>query len=217
MKKIIIFTILVLVFIPIIHNQAGLPAIALAKADILDGLPGPEIMPDSPFYKIKIWYEKFIIFISFGDVKKAERYSKIAERRLYEAEKMAEKGKEELTKRLLEEYEKYLNKALARAEKIAKKAQEEAKQKVKEKINQALEKVSESTLKNQNILLKVYELVPDEARGAIERVIEITKKGYEQAVKSVSGVKKEELKQQAEEFKIRAKELIKDWQKIFGE
>ena len=207
MKKIIIFTISILFLLSAINVQAS----------ILDGLPGPEIMPDSPFYKIKIWYEKFIIFISFGDIKKAERYSKIAERRLYEAEKMAEKGKEELTKRLLEEYEKYLNKALARAEKIAKKAEQEARQKVKEKINQALEKVSESTLKNQNILLKVYELVPDEAKGAIERAIEITKRGYEQAVESVSGAKKEELKQRAEEFKIKAQELIQDWQGIFGE
>lgn len=187
------------------------------QAGILDELPGPEVMPDSPFYFLKIWYEKVITFIRFGDVKKAERYSRLAERRLYEVEKMAEKGKEELTKRLLEEYEKYLNKALDKAEKIAKKAEEEARQKVKEKINQVLEKVSESTLKNQNILLKVYELVSDEAKGTIERVIEITKTGYEQVVKSVSGVKKEELKQRAEEFKIRAQELIKGWQKIFGE
>ena len=72
-------------------------------------------------------------------------------------------------------------------------------------------------MKNQDILLKVYELVPDEAKGAIERVMEITKRGYEQAVKSVSGVKKEELKQQAEEFRIRAQDLIKNWQRIFGE
>jgi len=207
MRKIIIITISILFLTSAISVQASL----------LDGLPGPEIMPDSPFYKIKIWYEKFIIFISFGDTRKAERYSKLAERRLYEAEKMAEKGKEELTKKLLEEYEKYLNKAFERAKEIAKKAEQEVKQKAKEKINEALEKVSESTLKNQEILLKVYELVPDEVKNTIESVIEVTKRGYEQVVESVSGIKKEEFKQQAEELKSRARELLKNWRRIFGE
>jgi hypothetical protein len=187
------------------------------QAGILDELPGPEVMPDSPFYFLKIWYEKVITFISFGNIKKAERYSRLAERRLYEAEKMAEKGKEELTKRLLEEYEKHLNKALDKAREIKKQAEEKAKEKTKEKIKQVFEKISESTLKNQEVLFRVYELVPNEAKEVIERVIEITKTGYEQVVESVSGAKKEELKQRAEEFKIRAQELIKGWQKIFGE
>lgn len=190
---------------------------ANVQAGILNELPGPEVMPDSPFYFLKIWYEKIITFISFGDIKKAERYAKLAERRLYEAEEMAEKGKGELTKRLLEEYEKFLNKALGKVEELKEKAEEKAKEKLKEKVNQTLEKISESTLKNQDVLLRVYELVPDEAREAIEKVIELTKKGYERAVEAVSGIKKEELKQRAEEIKTRIQELIKGWGKIFEE
>ena len=65
------------------------------QASILDELPGPKIMPDSPFYFLKVWYEKIVTFLSFGDARKAERYSKLAERRLQEAEKMVEKGEEE--------------------------------------------------------------------------------------------------------------------------
>lgn len=187
------------------------------QASILDKLPKPEIMPDSPLYILKIWYEKIIIFISFGDVRRAERYSKLAEERLREAEQMTREGKQELAKKALAEYEIYLNKALEKAEALKKQAQETAESEAKERINQALEKVSESTLKNQEVLLRVYQLVPEPAREAIERAIKLTKTGYERATEAVSGIKKEELQQKAEEIKIRAQELIKNWRKIFEE
>ncbi len=195
----------------------GLLYATSAGASILDRLPKPEIMPDNPLYILKIWYEKIIIFISFGDVKRAERYSKLAEERLQEAEQMAKEGKNELAQRALVEYEKYLNKALEKADELKKQAQEEAKQKAKDEINRALEKVSESTLKNQEVLLRIYQLVPEPAQEAIEKVIKLTKIGYERATEAVSGIKKEELQQKAEEIKIRAQELIKNWKSIFGE
>lgn len=207
MRNILILTITILFLFSVVG----------AKASILDELPGPEIMPDSFFYPLKIWYEKIVTFFSWGTAKKAERYSEIAERRLYEAEKMAEKGKEKLTERLLAEYQKYLNKTLEKADELKKEAKETAKKKTKEKIDQTLEKISESTLKNQEVLLRIYELVPEEARGTIEKAIEITKTGYQRAVKAVSGIKKEELIEKAEEIKKRAQDLIKNWRKIFEE
>ena len=155
--------------------------------------------------------------LKVGDTKKAERYTELAERRLYEAEKMAEKGKQELTEMLLVQYEKFLNKAFGKVEKLKEQAEQKIKEKAKEKIDQAFEKVSESTLGNQEILLKIYELVPDRARDAVEKVIEITKKGYERAVEAVSGINKERFIQRAEEIKTRAKKLIEGWKKIFGE
>lgn len=214
MKKTLILTISILFFLSATNVQARLP---VGTANILDKLPKPQIMPDNPLYILKIWYEKFIIFISFGDAKRAERYSKLAEERLREAEQMTKKGKEELAKRALAEYEKYLNKALDKTEELKKQAQEEATNKAKDELNRALEKVSESTLKNQEVLLRIYQLVPDPAKEAIERVIKLTKTGYERATEAVSGIKKEELQQKAEEIKIRAQELIKNWRQIFEE
>lgn len=186
-------------------------------ANILDGLPGPQVMPDSSLYFLKIWYEKVILFFTFGDAKKAEQYSKLAERRLYEAEKMAKERRDELTKKALAAYEECLNKAITKAEEAKKEAQEGAKKKAQERANQALEKVSESTLKSQDVLLRVYQLVPDEAKDVIEGIISITKNGYERTVEAVSGIKKERLQQEAEDIKNRAKDLIGDWRKIFGE
>jgi len=199
----------------IIFIVIGFLFAANVQASILDKLPIPDIMPDDPLYVLKTWYEKALLFISFGDTKKAERYSKLAGERLNEAEQMIKEGKEELAEKALAEYEIYLNKALGKADELKQQAVESAKQKAKEKANQALEKVSESTLKNQEVLLRVYQLVPDQAKEAIERVIELTKTGYERAVEAVSGIKKEELQQKAEEIKIQAQKLIKNWRQIF--
>jgi hypothetical protein len=190
---------------------------APAKAGFLDNVTKINIMPDNPLYVLKTWYEKILVFISFGDAKKAERYSKLAEEKLNEAQKMAERGKDDLTKKLLSEYEKYFNLAMEKTKIIQQKALESAKQKALEKLNQTIENVSESTLKNQEILLKVYELVPAPAKEVIERIIQVTKTGYERASKAVSGVKKEELKQRANDIKTRAQNLIKNWKTIFGE
>jgi len=209
MRKIIIITICVLFFLTAVNVQAS----------FVDKLPELNIMPDNPFYFLRVWYEKIITFISFGDAKKAERYNELAQKRLQQAEEMAKKGKEKITNKLLKEYEKLLDKALKKADQLKKRAEEKVKEKIKQeakkKLDQVVEKVSESTLKNQEILLRVYELVPEDAREAIKKVIEITKMGYERAVDSVSGIKKEELMQKAEDIKIRAQELINGWQKIF--
>jgi len=210
MKKIIIFIIFILFLLCSVNIWAN-------TANVLDSLPGPEIMPDSSFYPLKIWYEKIVTFFSFGDAKKAERYSKLSEKRLYEIEKMAEKGKEKLTQKLLEEYKKLLNKAFSKVEEMKKEAQDKAKQEAKEKINQTLEKVSDSALKNQEILLKIYEPVSPEVKETIEGAIKLTKTGYERIMESVSGIKKEELESKAEEIRIKAQEIIKGWRKLFEE
>jgi flagellar biosynthesis/type III secretory pathway protein FliH len=173
MKKILIVTIF-LIFI------VSFPVMISANDEVEEG---SGTMPDSPLYFLKIWYEKIVTFISFGDAKKAERYNELAEKRLYEAEKMAKKGKESLTQKLLEEYEKNLDKALAKIEEMKeeaeRKAKEKAKQKINEKINEVLKKISESTIKNQEALQKVYNLVPDTAKEAVGTVIEITKTAFE--------------------------------------
>lgn len=208
MKKILIIFIIIII--------SSFSAISV-QAALLNGLPGPQVMPDSPLYFLKIWYEKVILFFAFNDAKKAEQYSKLAERRLYEAEKMARKGNEKLTKKALEAYEEYLNKAITKAEEAKKEAQEGTKKAAEERANQALEKISESTLKSQEVLLRVYQLVPDEVKDVIEGIISITKNGYEKAVEAVSGIKKERLEEEAEDIKNRAKDLLKGWRKIFGE
>jgi len=207
MRKILFITVLVLIFLASGQVQAG----------PLDELPGPEIMPDSKLYFLKIWYEKIITFFNFGDTNKAERYSEIAEKRLHEAKRMAEQGKQKLTEKALEQYQKYLDKAVKKANELEQKAKQAVKDKVKQKIDQTLGKITESSLENQKTLFKIYELVPEQARDAIEKAVEITKVGYQRIIDAISGIKKEELMEKAEEIKQQAQKLIKGWKKIFGD
>jgi hypothetical protein len=84
MKKIIIGLIIFSLFLPV-YFGASLPRRSAARAGFPDDLPVFSAMPDSPFYFLKIWYEKVVIFFTFNLSKKAERYTTFAEKRAYEA------------------------------------------------------------------------------------------------------------------------------------
>ncbi len=178
----------------------------------IKNLPGPEIMPDSPFYFLKIWYEKIITFFNFNDLNKAERYSELAERRLYEAERMAKKGKTDLVEKLIESYNKFINKAIQKIEKVRQQGQKEANQ----GLTKELGKISRSVLQNQESLLDLYKVVPEDVKNAIEKSFKITKIGYDKLIESLSGFQKEELIKKAEEIKNKAQQIFKDWREIFG-
>lgn len=48
----------------------------------------------------------------------------------------------------------------------------------------ALAKASEATLKHQAVLADVYERVPEQAKGAIQRAIEAGMRGHEETFKA---------------------------------
>ena len=118
-----------------------------AWAKFPDDLPGPNVMPDSPFYIFKIWYERVILFFTFGAVKKAEKYKTFAEKRAYEIKEMIKKGKEELATKPKEIYKSYLNKAKEKlegaVEKATKQRREELKQELEKKIEEIKNKINE--------------------------------------------------------------------------
>ncbi|MCK4386780.1 MAG: hypothetical protein KAV41_01685, partial [Candidatus Pacebacteria bacterium] len=72
-----------------------------------------------------------------------------------------------------------------------------------EKAEKLLNIVSESTAKHQVILESVLEKVPEEAKEAILNAIEASKKGYEQALRQVAELRREneQLKKDIEELK----------------
>jgi len=138
MKKIIISVIIFGLFMP--------SAMALAKFP--DDLPFVSAMPDSPFYFLKIWYEKVIIFFTFDLATRAERYRAFAEKRAYEAEVMMKEGKVDLAAKLEETYKSYLNKAKETLERAIQKAidkkKEELKQELDKKVEEIMNKLKES-------------------------------------------------------------------------
>ena len=159
-----------------------------AQAQVND-LPRPGMLPDHPLYFLKSWGEGIGTFLTFGDIPKAERYLALAERRLAEANALADKGKPEIAERALERYRERLNRALGKAE--------EAKQKGLD-TDEVLAKVSEATLKHQAVLLEVYEKVPEQARPAIERAMEQSMRGHEEALQAISGEKREQIREEVE-------------------
>lgn len=153
-------------------------------------LPEAGMLPDSPFYFLKSWPEGIGTFFTFGDVAKAERFLNLSEKRLAEANALVAKGKPEVAEKAVGRYQEQLNRALAKAE--------EAKAKGLD-TDEVLAKVSEATLKHQTVLADVYERVPRQAKSAIERAMQAGMRGHEEALKAVSGQKREEVMEQVEQ------------------
>jgi len=153
-------------------------------------LPEPGMLSDNPFYFLKNWTEGIGTFFTFGEIAKAERFLNLSEKRLAEANALIEKGKSEIAERAINRYEEQLGYALVKAE--------EAKAKGLD-TDEVLAKVSEATLKHQAVLADVYERVPEQAKSAIERAIQAGMRGHEEALKAVSGQKREEVMQNMEE------------------
>lgn len=154
-----------------------------------DELPDPGILPGNPFYFLKSISEGIGTFLTFGDIKKAERFAFLAEKRLAEADALAEKGDSNRAEKAAEKYQERLAAALDKAE--------EAKEKGLD-VDAILAKVSEATLKHQEVLARVFEKVPEQARKGIERAMEASAKGYERALEAVSKEKKAEVLEQVE-------------------
>ena len=139
-------------------------------------LPGPGLTPDSPFYFLEIIIEEIGTFFTFGDLKKAERYRTLAAERLAEAKAVVEKGKPEFVEKTLQRYENQLNNSIARAEKA------QAKGKNTEKVTEVLAKIGKATPVHLEVLAEVYEKVPEQAKPAVEKAMEVSLKGHEEVV-----------------------------------
>ena len=164
-------------------------------------LPDPGLTPDSPFYFLDTLGEKIGMFFTFGAENKAEKALKIAEEKLAETKVMAERNKAQAIEKANQKYQEFLSLANQKAK--------EAKEKGKD-VEELAVLITEKTLKHQEVLIEVFEKVSEEAKTAIEKAIEVSRKGFEEALKTVSGVKKEELQKKGEEIKIKAEEKIEE-------
>ena len=165
-------------------------------------LPEPGILPDSPLYFLKSAVEGVGTFFTFGDVAKADRFIRLAEKRLAEAQALIDKGKLEQAQKVTEKYEVRLAKALERAEKAKTKGKD---------TDSVLAKIAESTLRHQEVLARVYEKVPEQAKASIAKVMEKSAVRYETALNAISGEKMEEvkarIKEKRQELRARFREL----------
>jgi hypothetical protein len=155
-------------------------AVVYAQAE--EELPSPGITPDNPFYFLKTFVEDVGTFFTFGDAAKAERYAKLAQKRIAEVKAMADKGKPEKAEKALNRYQLQLEKALARAEKAKARGKD---------ITQVTERVAQATSKHFAVLDEVLERVPEQAKEAIIKAKEVSKKGQINALRALVSEKPE--------------------------
>jgi len=177
---------------------ASFLVVGLAHSQAKD-LPEPGMLPDSPFYFLKSWSEGIGTLLTFGEEKKAERFLNLSEKRLSEARALAEKGRGEMSEKAMERYENQLNSAIQRAERAKERGID---------MDELLERISERTLKHQEVLADVYERVPEEAREGIERAMENSMRGHEEALRAVSQERREEVMERVESKREEARQRM---------
>lgn len=170
-KVIAIFMVLAFLFGGVAYGQTN-------------NLPDPGMLPDSPFYFLKSLSENIGTIFTFGDNAKAERFLNLSEKRLSEAKALADKGNTGMAERTIEKYHEQMENALSRAERARERGED---------TDDVLTRVSEATLRHQETLADVHERVPEEAKPAIERAMERAMHGHEEAIKAISGEKREEV------------------------
>jgi len=151
------------------------------------------LTPASPFYFFDAAFENVSLFFTFNPEKKAQKALKYADERLEEAKESASDNKLKAVEKAMEGYEKVISLATEKSKEL----------KDDKKSEEILKTVSESTAKHQEVLVAVLDKVSDEAKEAILRAIETSKKGQEEALKQILRLEDEnsKLKKRVEELK----------------
>lgn len=170
------------------------PALAYdtSKVAVLNDY-NPTLLPDSPFYFLKTWWEGIQELLTTNPVSKADLYLKLANKRMVEAEKLMEKGKVDLAKKLINQYQERLEKAIQKTE--------EAKGEGKD-VSEIVAKLTANSVRQQEVLAKVYDKVPEQAKDTILNAMEKSVRGLSNAIQNVQGIDKKQ------EFKEKVKDAI---------
>ncbi len=172
MKKLSL--ILTAVFILSISSGAAMAATGSA-------LPSPGITPDSPFYFLEEWGDAISMFFAFSKDAKAQKALSIAEVKLAEAQKMAEKGDQSAATVAEKDYEKYMDESAQYAGQV----------KAADKTN-ALQQIQDATARHEATMQKVLSQVPDQAKASIQKAIDESAKGHENATEAINAEKENE-------------------------
>ncbi|OGK13029.1 hypothetical protein A3A93_03815 [Candidatus Roizmanbacteria bacterium RIFCSPLOWO2_01_FULL_38_12] len=93
--------------IVVFHVQAQTDSLQLEQPEVIYPLPYPGLLTDHPLYPLKELRDKILIFTTRDNVKKAQFYLHLSDKRMATALQLAQKGKEQLSKRELINAETY--------------------------------------------------------------------------------------------------------------
>lgn len=140
-------------------------------------LPNPGLTPGNPFYFLESITESIGTFFTFGELRKAERYAALANERVAEIQAVAEKVSPKALEKAFQRYDKLIEKALAKVESAEAKGKDTA---------EVSEKVAEATAKHLTVLEGVLEKVPEQAKTAITKALEVSQKGHDNALRALA-------------------------------
>lgn len=166
----------------------SLPASSLAATN-------PGVKPGSFFYFFDTAFEKIGLFFIANPEKKARKALEYADERLAEVEAIAEEKDSNAVKTAIANYENNVALAAEKSKEVKDKGQVES----------LFSSIKDNASKNQEILSAVLIKVPEEAREAVMKAIEASKKGQEEAIKQIAELKSEveKLKQEVAELKTK--------------
>lgn len=133
----------------------------------------PGVTPDSKLYGLDLAFERLRDLFAFSDVGKVKVALAHAEERLAEAKAMVDKKKADLAGKAAERAADKLSKALDRVE--------SAKAKGKD-VTDTARRVEEATSRHITVLQGVLEKVPEQAKDAIQRAIDVSQRGHDKAL-----------------------------------
>ncbi len=158
MKKVAVIVAVVLAF-------SALGGTAYAAQDSL---------PGDALYPVKLGVERITMMLQGGDVPRAERTLNFADKRVREMVTLMEKGRPEDLNLTVEKYCYALNMSLARMEEALAKGGPHA--------GDIAALMAETMTQHLSVLDALYDIVPDEAKPAIQRAMEEALKCYQRAI-----------------------------------
>jgi len=157
-------------------------AIVVAIVLILSGIGGATYaaqgsLPGDTLYPLKTVTEQLALRLPSDDVTRAERGQSFADRRVEEIADLAAQGRVPDLGLAAEKYENAMNITMARIEEAA------AKGLVAGNVTgNVTARVAEATLKHLDVLLEVYDQVPDQAKSGLARAMERAVTGHYRAM-----------------------------------
>lgn len=139
-------------------------------------LEWPGLLPDHFLYPIKMVRDKIWLFLTTDSLKKAELLLNFADKRIWAARMLVDKGKLDLGVSIVTKAEKYLERAIDQ-EKLAKKEGKDT--------AVFLEKLSRATLKHEEILLLIRKEVTDGAKLTIDEHLNFLLLKHEEMVEKL--------------------------------
>ena len=134
------------------------------------------IMPGNPLYFFDILGEKMALIFAAKPEKKFTLYLKYAQERTSELDKLASQNKSKYIDKVVKNFQYNMDNASKKFKELEAKGQN---------VDRLATQLQENALRQQNVLHRVLTQVPEVAKSAIQRAIDTSKNGLEQAAQSI--------------------------------